>query len=158
MEDRWVKLEEIVRRVVREEVAALKKTKRGKIKFENGRWQIGEEEMGMFRDTYPAVDIGQQLKEAALWIVTNPEKAPTSNGYGPFLQRWFKSHQNQACLKSIPVSRPTEIRQKLCAYCTKVGTGNVNGIWHCDSHAMDAMDQKPRMMLGVVPKPVAGRD
>ena len=37
-------------------------------------------------------------------------------------------------------------------------SGNVNGIPYCNDHSLDAMDMKPRRMLGVVAKPVAGRD
>jgi hypothetical protein len=156
-EDRWAKLEEIVRKVVREEVAALKSNKKTKVRFVGGKWQVTPEEMEMFREAYPAVDIEKEMKEAAVWIVMNPGKAPVSD-YGAFLQRWFKTNQNQASLRSIPHERPTEVRQKLCGYCGKNSTGNVNGIPYCDEHSLDAMDMKPRRMLGVVAKPVAGRD
>jgi hypothetical protein len=62
----------------------------------------------------------------------------------------------------------TEPAGKLCDYCTKVSSGNVNGRRACDEHWSLAMDNVspiaklaeslPRRMLGVVAKPVAGRD
>jgi hypothetical protein len=62
----------------------------------------------------------------------------------------------------------TEPAGKLCDYCTKVSVGNVNGRRSCDEHWNLAMDNVsplaklaeglPRRMLGVVAKPVAGRD
>lgn len=155
MEDRWAKLEEIVRRVVREEIAQL--GKKAKIRLVNGRWEgITNDVLQTLKDGYPAVDVEKQLKEMAAWIVMNPIDAPKSN-YSAFIQRWLKSHQDRHALRSIPTGpRPTEIKQKLCAYCDRPNTGSVNGIWHCDSHSRDAMDQKPRMMLGVVAKNVTG--
>lgn len=157
-EDRWAKLEEIVRRVVREEVQTLKQAgKKTKVRFMNGRWQVSDEDMALFREAYPAVDIEKEMKEAAVWIVMNPGKAPVSD-YGAFLQRWFKTNQNQMSLRSIPSERPTEVKRRLCAYCDRTHTGTVNGIPHCDAHSHDAMDMKPRRMLGVVAKPVAGVD
>jgi hypothetical protein len=153
MEDRWAKLEEIVRRVVREEVASLKKTKT-QISFEKGRWVIGTDEMQMFREAYPAVDIDKELREAAVWIVTHPNEAPKSK-WGAFLNTWFKKHQFQTSLAQIP--RKTETPKKLCAYCDTVAAGQVGGIWACDPHWQKAMDRDPvPHMRGVVAKPVAG--
>jgi hypothetical protein len=153
MEEKWAKLEEIVRRVVREEVASLKKTKTN-IGFEKGRWVIGADEMQMFREAYPGVDIDKELREAAVWIVTHPNEAPKSK-WGAFLQTWFKKHQFQTSLAAIP--RKTETPQKLCAYCSTVASGQTNGIWACSSHFTKAMDRDPiPRMRGVEAKPVAG--
>jgi hypothetical protein len=153
MEEKWAKLEEIVRRVVREEVASLKKNKT-QIEFKNGRWMIGPEEMQMFREAYPAVDIEKELREAAVWIVTHPNEAPRSK-YGAFLQTWFKKHQFQTSLASIP--RKTETPKKLCVYCDVIAAGQVGGIWACDAHWQKAMDRDPQpRMRGVEANPVAG--
>lgn len=153
MEEKWAKLEEIVRRVVREEVASLVKTKT-QIDFKNGRWVIGSQEMQMFREAYPAVDIEKELKEAAIWIVTHPSEAPKSK-WGAFLNTWFKRHQFQTSLAAIP--RKTEINKKLCAYCESVASGQVGGIWACDTHWDKAMSRDPvPRMRGVDAKPVAG--
>lgn len=156
MDEKWAKLEEIVRRVVREEVASLKKTKT-QIGFKNGRWEIGENEMQLFREAYPAVDIDKELREAAVWIVTHPNEAPRSN-YAAFLQRWFKTNQDRASIRSIPFpERKTEVKMKLCAYCDATASGQVGGIWACDPHWDKAMSRDPvPHMRGVVAKPVAG--
>lgn len=155
-EDRWTKLEAIVRKVVREEIQAL--GKKPKINLVNGRFTgITEAQMEAWEAAYPGVDIEAEIKRAAAWSISNPAGAPKSE-FGRYLNSWLSREQNKAAIRSIPATRPTEIKQKLCAYCTLVAVGNINGIWHCDSHSMDAMDQKPRMMLGVVAKPVAGRD
>lgn len=159
MEDRWAKLEEIVRRVVREELEAIRKPSKTKVGFKNGMFTgLGEIEMAALEAAYPAVSVLQQIKEAAAWIVTHPNDAPRSN-YGAFLNTWLKKHQDRHSLRSIPTERPTEVKQKHCEYCERVATSSTNGIWSCDQHSLDAMDGRPRArMLGVVPKPVAGRD
>jgi hypothetical protein len=156
LEDRWAKLEEIVRRVVREEIAAL--GKKPKIDLVNGRWTgINEDQQQAWAAAYGAIQISSELAKAAAWCMSNPALAPKSN-FGRFLNTWLTRQQNQASLRSIPTERPTEVKQKLCGYCARPSTGSVNGIPHCDSHSHDAMDMKPRRMLGVVAKPVAGRD
>jgi hypothetical protein len=156
MEDRWAKLEEIVRRVVREEIAQL--GKKPKIRLVNGRWEgVTGDVLETLKDAYPAVDVGKQLKEMAAWILMNPVDAPKTN-YSAFIQRWLSKHQNAASLRSIPTNRPTETKVTLCGYCGRSSTGSVNGIPYCNDHSHDAMDMKPRRMLGVVAKPVAGRD
>jgi hypothetical protein len=69
MEDRWAKLEEIVRKVVREEIAALGSVKKAKLGFENGRWVgVTQEQMEAWKAAYGMVDIDGELKRAAAWI------------------------------------------------------------------------------------------
>jgi hypothetical protein len=162
-EDRWAKLEQVVekvlRKVLKDELAALGKAK-VRLGFENGRWVgVTEEQMEAWKAAYGALDIEQELKRAAAWIVSNPPLAPKSN-FGRFLNTWLSRNQNQMSLRSIPThsERPTEVKRRLCAYCDRTHTGTVNGIPHCDAHSHDAMDMKPRRMLGVVAKPVAGAD
>jgi hypothetical protein len=156
-EDRWGRLEEIVRRVVREEIAAL--GKKTKVEFQNGRWTgVTEEQMSAWKAAYGAVDIEGEMKKAAAWILSNPHLAPSKQP-GRFLNTWFARQQNQASLRSIPSGKSVEPGpgKKLCAYCDQVATGLVNAIWHCRGHALDAMDEKPRPhMRGIQAKAVAG--
>lgn len=44
------------------------------------------------------------------------------------------------------ISSSTAVRMKICKYCSKTATANVNGIDHCDSreHTDWAMFGKPR--------------
>jgi hypothetical protein len=155
-EERWKKLEEIVRRVVREEIAAL--GKKPKIDLVNGKWiGITQEQLQAWNAAYGSVSIDAELARASAWCLSNPALAPRSN-YGRFLNTWLTRQQNQASLRSIPTERLTEVKVKLCSYCGRGSVGTVNGIPHCDEHSTDAMDMKPRRMLGVVAKPVAGRD
>lgn len=158
MDDRWAKLEEIVRRVVREELSTISSLKKKRVDFKNGRFVgIGEVEMAALRAAYPAVDVEKELKEMSAWIIMNPDEAPASN-YGAFVNTWLRKHQNQHSLRSVPSIPREEVKRRACGYCPADATGSVNGIPHCRAHTMDAMDEKPRRMLGVVAKPVSGAD
>lgn len=155
-EDRWTKLEHVIRRVLREELAQI--GKKPKIDLVAGKWVgINEEQREAWLAAYGAVDLDSELRRAAAWCVSNPTMAPKSN-YGRFLNTWLTRQQNQASLRSIPTERPTETKAKLCAYCANASEGVVNGIQYCGLHSKDAMDMRPRKMLGVVPRPVAGND
>ena len=156
-EDRWTKLESIVRKVIREEIAQL--GRKPKIDLVAGKWVgITEEQKEAWSAAYGALDLEAELKKAAAWCVSNPHLSP-KNQMGRFLNSWLAKGQNAASLRSIPVDRATEVKQRLCEYCSKVATSSVGGIWSCDGHTSDAMERKPRpRMLGVVAKPVAGRD
>ena len=160
MEEKWQKLEEIVRRVVREEMTALQKPVKSKVGFKNGQFTgLGDIELAALQAAYPAVKVEEQIKEAAAWICMNPGEAPVSN-YGKFLNTWLGRHQNRASIRSIPLApAPTAHKQKHCEYCHNVATGAPGGIWACRDHMDDAMDRKPRgHMWGVQAKPVAGAD
>lgn len=157
MEDRWAKLEEIVRRVVREEVASLAVVKKMKLGFENGRWiGITQEQIESWKAAYGAVDVDGELKKMAAWVMSNPHVAPKSQ-WGRFVNTWLARSQDKASLRSIP-ARDERQPKKACAYCSEDATGTVSGIPCCGSHTRDALDGKPRRMLNVVPKAVAGPD
>jgi hypothetical protein len=161
-EERWSK----VRQIVREENEALLakilahvgKTK-GKLELVNGRWVgVTEDQMNAWREAFAAVDVDLELKKMAAWIVSNPLMAPKSQ-IGRFVNSWLTKAQNSASLRSIPTERaaPSVIKMKLCAYCEKIASGQVGGIWACDPHWDKAMNRDPiPHMRGVVAKPVAG--
>lgn len=158
MEDRWAKLEEIVRRVVREEIAQL--GKKPKVDLVNGKWVgISESQNEAWIAAYGAVDIAQELRAAAAWCLANPSLSPKSN-FPRFLNTWFSREQNRASLRAIPGGRPVVVPPSLCEYCGLPSVGAVGGRRHCRAHAQSAMDNEspPKFMPGVAPKAVAGRD
>lgn len=141
MEDRWEKLEEIVRRVVREEISALQ-GKKPKLQFINGKWVgITDEQIQAWKSAYPAVTVEHEINRAAAWIVSNPREAPRSN-FSRFINSWMERNQNKAAIRSIPFDRKAwSAEQELtCAYCDARATGTVSGIRHCREHLHDAMD------------------
>jgi len=102
-QDRWMKLAEIVRQVVREEIAGLRK--KPKIDLVSGRWTgLGEEQLEAWEAAYPGVDVDAEVKKAAAWCLSNPDSAPKSQ-YGRYLNTWLSRQQNQASLRAIPTAR-----------------------------------------------------
>jgi hypothetical protein len=138
MDDRWAKLEEIVRRVVSEELDLRGMKAKPKITFSNGRWLgVTEEQLEAWKHAYPGIDVQVQLKLAAAWIVSNPNLAPRSN-YARFINTWLSRQQHQVATNAIQNVR--SILTKNCRYCERAASGSVNGYDHCSSHMQDAMD------------------
>lgn len=146
-EQRWKKVEEIVRKVVSEEMDARGFKLKAKLSFSGGRWVgITEEQQEAWKLAYPSVNIQQQLQLAAAWIVSNPTLAPKSN-YPRFLNTWLTRQQNQASLHAIPTART--IQHKTCDYCEKPSSGFTNGHNACDEHFAKAMygERPPKLKL-----------
>jgi hypothetical protein len=159
-EDRWQKLEQILKRVVDDALDSRGLRAKTKLGFVNGRWTgVTDEQLEAWKAAYGAVDIEAELKRAAAWIVSNPTMAP-KNQHGRFLNTWLSRTQNQSSLRSIPTrSEPQQgPGLKLCAYCERVATAKVSGVSHCSDHGRDAMEGRPVPMFknAVVAKPVAG--
>jgi hypothetical protein len=144
MEDRWAKLEEIVRRVIGEELDARGIKAKNKLTFAGGRWLgVTADQLEAWSAAYPSCDVQTELKKAAAWIVSNPAMAPKSQ-FGRFLNTWLSRQQNVSSIRAIPTRNDqVQEQRKFCAYCDKPRTGVVNMIPHCQAHALDAMDGKP---------------
>lgn len=161
MEDRWAKLEEIIRKVVREELStAFQQKPKSKVRFEGGKFVgLGPVEMAALEAAYPAVDVPKELREASAWIVMNPATAPKSN-FGGFINSWLKKHQDRSAIRSIPMKSETRASTpSLCAYCLEPARGAVGGYRHCG--ARECFDramagESPPKMPGLFAKPVAG--
>ena len=164
--DKWLKLEETVRKVLREELdrlenkieeATQKKTPR--VGFADGKFTgLTDVHWKAFKEAYPALDLDDEIRRCAAYVVNNPQRAPKSQ-YGRFLNAWLARSQDRIAIRSIPAKPEVkEIHRRACAYCSLDAVGTVNAINHCRGHYEDAYYEKPRRMLGVVPKPVAGND
>ena len=143
-EDRWLKLETVLRKVLREELGALEKRlqaeiekqissigKRPKVGFESGKWSgITEDLMAMWSSAYPAVNIRDELNKAAAWLASNPKQNP-KNQFGRFLNAWLARSQNQSSIRSIPMK--SDPVPSVCAYCSSPASGSTGGYKHCSS-------------------------
>ena len=134
-EDRWRKLENIVRRVIREELQA-KKT--SNICILDGKWSgISQAQVNAWKEAYPAVQIEEEMKKALAWCLSNPAGAPRSR-FANFLNTWFRKNQDRASIRSIPSARSAP-SWRPCDYCGNPSNGSVNGYHHCRDHAEDAL-------------------
>lgn len=168
-EERWIKLEEVLRKVIREELQSLfdqvqllreeisRLKVKPKIELVNGVWNgITEDQMFAWAAAYPGVDLENELRRCAAWCVSNPAGAPRTQK-ARYINSWLAKEQNRAAIRSIPFEKHQSPKLKLCSYCEKVGTTAPNGIWACNEHSLKAMDQDPiPRMRGVIAKPVAG--
>ena len=141
-EDRWIKLEQVVekvlRRVLGDELESRGFKPKTKLSFSNGKWVgVTEEQLEAWKLAYPSVNIQQQLQLAAAWIVSNPTLAPKSN-YPRFLNTWLTRQQNQASLHAIPTARSLIVKN--CVYCERPAVGSTNGYDYCREHQDNAMD------------------
>lgn len=148
MEEKWAKLEEIIRRVFKEELASHGFKAKAKLAFESGRWiGVTTDQLEAWKAAYGSCDVEAELKKMAAWIVSNPHLAPKSL-YGRFINSWLARQQNASSIRSIPTrSEQVQDQKKYCAYCPKPSIGSVGNIWHCAEHSYDAMDRKPVLKL-----------
>ncbi|WP_263079519.1 helix-turn-helix domain-containing protein [Endozoicomonas sp. Mp262] len=58
-------------------------------------WLLTEDFYQGLQESYPAVDVKQQLLQARMWLVSNPSKRKTSNGMSRFLNNWMSKEQNK---------------------------------------------------------------
>lgn len=144
-DERWKRVEDIFRRVMREELAALGFKPKARISFTGGELVgITPDVVKAWRASYGSVDIDKELNRAAAWIASNPSKAPKRE-VSRFLNSWLAREQDRASIRAIP--NVTSILTKSCAYCGKPATGSVNGYDHCSAHAQSAMDgERPFQM------------
>lgn len=166
-EERWNKLREVVREIVKEECERItdqiisvieKHKKRPPLKIVNGQITgITSELMQSWKFAYGSVDLDSEIRRAAAWILSNPQSAPKN--IERFLNNWFTKVQDRASIRSIPTKpAAAEIKRRACGYCSEDAVGVVFAIPYCREHYQDAYEERPRRMLGVVPKPVAGND
>lgn len=117
-EPNWTKLEDIVRRIVREEIRASKKPAKAakpQIRLNGKGWEgISDGHREAWKTAYPLVDIGEHLSLAAAWCYSNVAKAPRSD-FGRFLDTWLRKQQNEAAAKAIPTGVSGKVRR--CARC-----------------------------------------
>ena len=160
--DKWDRVRQIVReeceRIEQRILEVLEKHgQKTKLGFANGRWTgVTSEQLEAWKAAYGAVNIEEELKKAAAWIVSNPHLAPKSQ-LGRFLNTWFARTQNQLSIRSIPTRSEVD-KPRLCAYCGVPAMGSVNGYKYCRAHFDNALaDEEPRkFMAGVTAKPVSG--
>jgi len=55
---------------------------------------ISEQDLQLWKEAYPRINIQQELAQAASWVLSNPRKA--KKNWRGFLQRWFQKNEDQA--------------------------------------------------------------
>ena len=58
-------------------------------------YPIYQEDIGKWRDLYPAVDVEQEIKKMIGWLDANPTKRKTKNGIKRFINGWLAKEQDK---------------------------------------------------------------
>ena len=59
-------------------------------------FQVVQEEIDKWQETFPAVDVLQELREMRLWCDANPTKRKTARGIRKFIINWLSKAQDEA--------------------------------------------------------------
>lgn len=107
-----------------------------------GEFQVSADYLAKLSDGYPAIDVGAELKQMALWLDANPKNQKTEKGIKRFITQWLGRSQNSAPRAASPQSidieslirqavaadRTTTANQKLDEACKRVGWGRLMGM------------------------------
>lgn len=58
-------------------------------------YDVPLEKIDMWKNTYPAVDVGQELKKMASWLDANPTRKKTARGISRFINNWLSKEQDK---------------------------------------------------------------
>lgn len=58
-------------------------------------YDVPEGKISMWADTYPAVDVKQELRKMAAWLDSNPTKRKTRRGIERFINNWLSRQQDR---------------------------------------------------------------
>jgi hypothetical protein len=85
------------------------------MKLNNGvEWYPTEEEIKMWSELYPAVDIEQELRNMTGWLYSNPQRRKTSRGILRFCNTWLQKAQQRGDNRRKPTStRETSLHDDL---------------------------------------------
>ncbi|MDE5589043.1 MAG: hypothetical protein K2J60_07855 [Acetatifactor sp.] len=58
-------------------------------------YNVPEEKITLWKETYPAVDIEQELRRMAAWLDCNPQRRKTRRGINRFINSWLAREQDR---------------------------------------------------------------
>ena len=67
---------------------------------------VKQEELALWQQSYPAVDVVQQLREMATWCNANPAKRKTRRGIKKFIVNWLAGEQDKPHREISPQPKP----------------------------------------------------
>ena len=75
---------------------------------DNTEFEIYEEDVCLWQETYPAVDVRQELKEMKAWCAANPTLRKTRRGIKRFIVTWLSKEQDRRHAGSVPAKQAGE--------------------------------------------------
>lgn len=83
-------------------------------------WDLTQRHLEQFREAFPSLDVGGELRKARLYVTNNPAKRKTAGGMLRFLQAWLERVQNGG--RSGGLAPPPSPPRGLCGFHAKPGT------------------------------------
>lgn len=79
---------------------------------------VPQEDISLYIQTYPKVDVIQKLREMSLWCINNPQKRKTKRGIKRFIANWLSSEQDKGNRPQYPAVAQAQQprRNKFCNY------------------------------------------
>lgn len=79
---------------------------------------VPQEDIALYIQTYPNVDVVQKLREMSLWCRNNPQKRKTKRGIKRFITNWLSREQDKGSRPSYPAVAQAQQpkRNKFCNY------------------------------------------
>ncbi len=62
---------------------------------------VKQEDLLLWKETFPAVDVLQELKEMRVWCDANPQKRKTGRGIRRFIVNWLSKAQDESGKKAV---------------------------------------------------------
>ena len=75
---------------------------------DNSEFEIYEEDVLLWQETFPAVDVRQELKEMKAWCIANPTFRKTRRGIKRFIVTWLSKEQDRRHAGSVPAKQAGE--------------------------------------------------
>lgn len=76
---------------------------------DGSEYGVTQKDIDEWQDTFPNVDVLQQLKAMKLWLKDNPKKRKTRNGIRRFVTNWLDREQNRGGTRQTVAQQPTHV-------------------------------------------------
>ena len=79
---------------------------------DGSEYGVTQADIDEWQDTFPNVDVLQQLKAMKLWLKDSPKKRKTRNGIRRFVTNWLDREQNRGGTRQSTVQQPAQASTK----------------------------------------------
>lgn len=76
---------------------------------DGSEYGVTQKDIDEWQDTFPNVDVLQQLKAMKLWLKDSPKKRKTRNGIRRFVTNWLDREQNRGGTRQTVAQQPTRV-------------------------------------------------
>jgi hypothetical protein len=81
-----------------------------------GEWRLDIQQLMVWQDLYPRLDVSGELNKAWVWLEANPTRRKTPFGMPRFLVNWLNKASMQQAVTSKVSYRPRATRDATCPH------------------------------------------